>query len=213
MFSGNWYLPNVDDTSADNYCSFVMAAGKSGSCRMLESLDPPQSKKSRKEWNQEKLRFSTGKPEVEVLDQDIWKEFPEDLFEPVIARLPIATFFCFRSVCRKWNSLLDSQTFAQRCAEIPQRNPWFYAFTHDNVNAGSMCYDPSIRKWHHPTLSVQKRLLIRLHLLAVWSVNAWSCIAVGMTRNRNSTTGVYRVMWVGGDGECEVYDSVKNSWN
>ncbi|KAK8605439.1 hypothetical protein V6N13_102219 [Hibiscus sabdariffa] len=41
----------------------------------------------------------------------------------------------------------------------------------------------------------------------------WSCIAVGMTLNRNSTTGVYKVMWVGGDGECEVYDSVKNSWS
>ncbi|KAK8605440.1 hypothetical protein V6N13_102220 [Hibiscus sabdariffa] len=167
---GDRYLPNVDDTSADNYCSFAMAAGKSGSCKMLESFEPPPSKKSRKERNQEKLHFSTDKPEVEVLDQDIWKEFPEDLFEAVIARLPIATFFCFRSVCCKWNSLLDSQTFAQRCAEIPQRNPWFYAFTHDNGNVGSMCYDPSMRKWHHPTFKRAKPLLIRLHLLVVWFV-------------------------------------------
>ncbi|KAL4280822.1 hypothetical protein GQ457_03G009420 [Hibiscus cannabinus] len=235
-----WCLPHIGDTSAENYYSFVMAAGKSGTCKMLESVDSPPSKKSRKERNREKLHFSTDIPEAEVMEQDIWKEFPDDLFEAVIARLPIATFFRFRSVCHKWNSLLDSQTFSQHCAEIPQRDPWFYAFIHENVNVGAMYYDPSMSKWHHlafrpakmiaqPVASagglvcfldighrkfyVSNPLTQSIKELPPRSAKVWSCIAVGMTLNRSSTTGGYNVMWVGGDGECEVYDSVKNSWS
>ncbi|KAE8705478.1 F-box only protein 6 [Hibiscus syriacus] len=234
-----WFVPLINDTSAENYYSLVMAAGKSGSCKLLESFESPPSKRSRKDLNGEKLHFSADTPEMEVMEQDIWKEFPEDLFEAVIARLPISTFFRFRSVCRKWNSLMDSKTFSQHCVEIPLRDPWFYAFTHDNVNIGTMYYDPSMRKWHrlafkpakmiaepvasagglvvfldigHRKFSVCNPLTQSIKELPPRSVKVWSCMAVGMTLNRNSTTGGYSVMWVGGDGECEVYDSVKNSW-
>ncbi|KAK8363198.1 hypothetical protein V6Z12_A03G148000 [Gossypium hirsutum] len=198
-----WCLHNVDYTSTDDYYSLVMAAGKSGSCKMLEPFEPPgppPSKKSRKGRTQEKLHGSTAIPEAEVMEQDIWKEFPEDLLEAIIARLPIASFFRFRSVCRKWNSLLELQSFSQRCAEIPQGNTWFYAFTHDNVNSGTMYYDPSMRKWHHPAYRPTKMIALPV-------------ASAGMTLNGNSTTGGYKVMWVGRDGECEVYDSVKNSWS
>ncbi|TYH84290.1 hypothetical protein ES332_D02G187900v1 [Gossypium tomentosum] len=238
-----WCLHNIDDTPADDYYSLVMAAGKSGSCKMLEPFEPPgppPSKKSRKGRNQEKLHGSTAIPEAEVMEQDIWKEFPEDLLEAVIARLPIASFFRFRSVCRKWNSLLESQSFSQRCAEIPQGNTWFYAFTHDNVDSGTLYYDPSMRKWHHPAYRPTKMIALPVASagglvcfldighrkfyvcnpltrsfkeLPTGSVKVWSRIAVGMTLSGNSTTGGYKVMWVGRDGEYEVYDSVKNSWS
>ncbi|MBA0613580.1 hypothetical protein Godav_013980 [Gossypium davidsonii] len=237
-----WCLHNIDDTPADDYYSLVMAAGKSGSCKMLEPFEPPgppPSKKSRKGRNQEKLHGITAIPEAEVMEQNIWKEFPEDLLEAVIARLPIASFFRFRSVCRKWNSLLESQSFSQRCAEIPQGNTWFYAFTHDNVNSGTMYYDPSMRKWHHPAYRPTKMIALPVASagglvcfldighrkfyvcnpltrsfkeLPTGSVKVWSRIAVGMTLNGNSTTGGYKVMWVG-RGEYEVYDSVTNSWS
>ena len=216
-----------------------MAAGKSGNCEMLEPFKPPPIKKSRKEWNRGKLPGSIPTPEV--LEQEIWKEFPEDLFEAVIARLPISTFFRFRSVCRKWNSLLDSQSFSQHCAKIPQANPWFYTITHENMNVGAM-YDPSMRKWHHPTISFLPAKMIALPVASVGglvcfldighryfyvcnpltqsfkelparSVKVWSRIAVGMTLNGNSTSGGYKILWVGRDREYEVYDSLKNSWS
>ncbi|KAK8699473.1 hypothetical protein V6N13_115556 [Hibiscus sabdariffa] len=234
-----WCFPNIDDTSSEDYHSLMMAAGKSGNCKMLEPFKPPPSKKSRKERNRGKLPGNTPTPEV--MEQEIWKEFPEDLFEAVIARLPIATFFRFRSVCRKWNSLLESQSFSQHCVEIPPSNPWFFTITHENMNVGAM-YDPSTRKWHHPTISFLPAKMIALPVASVGglvcfldighrnfyvcnpltqsfkelparSVKVWSRVAVGMTLNGNSTSGGYKILWVGCDGEYEVYDSVKNSWS
>ncbi|KAL5762445.1 hypothetical protein ACOSP7_018709 [Xanthoceras sorbifolium] len=231
-----WCYPDIDDSSADDYYGLVMAAGKSGSCKMLEPLKPPPTKKSRKERNRGKLPGATST--AEVMEQEIWKEFPEDLFEAVIARLPVATFFRFRSVCRKWNSLLTSQSFSQHCAQVPQAKPWFYTITHENVNSGAM-YDPSLKKWHHPTISSLPTKMIVLPVasagglvcfldighrnfyvcnpltqsfkeLPARSVKVWSPVTVGMTLN--GASGGYNILWVGCDGEYEVYDSVRNSW-
>nr|ACL51019.1 F-box family protein [Citrus trifoliata] len=233
-----WCLPEVDDSAADDYYGFVMAAGKSGSCKMLEPVKPPPSKRSRKERNRGKLAGSTST--AEAMEQEIWKEFPEDLYEAVIARLPIATFFRFRSVCQKWNSLLESHSFSQHCAQVPQGNPWFYTITHENVNSGAM-YDPSLKKWHHPTISSLPTKMIILPVasarglvcfldighrnfyvcnpltqsfkeLPARSVKVWSRVAVGMTLNGNSTSSGYKILWVGCDGEYEIYDSLRNSW-
>jgi hypothetical protein len=239
--SYRWCFLNVDDGSTDDYYSLIMAAGKSGSFKMLEPYKPPAAKKSRKERTRGKSSGTTNIGNTsEVMEQQIWKDFPEDLFEAVIARLPIATFFRFRSVCRKWNSLLNSQSFSQHCVQAPQGNPWFYTITHENVNSGAM-YDPSMKKWHHPTISPLPSKMIVLPVasagglvcfldighrnfyicnpltqsfkeLPARSVKVWSRVAVGMTLNGNSTCGGYKILWVGCDGEFEVYDSVKNSW-
>eukprot|EP00258_Populus_trichocarpa_P037701 XP_024453720.1 F-box only protein 6 isoform X3 [Populus trichocarpa] len=236
--NNRWCVLNLDDGSADDYCSLVMAAGKSRRFKMLEPGKPPASKKPRKERNRGKSLGTTSSNEV--MQQEIWKEFPEDLFEAVIARLPIATFFRFRSVCQKWNSLLDSQSFSQHCAQVPQANPWFYTITHENVNSGAI-YDPSLKKWHHPTISYLPTKMIVLPVASAGglvcfldighrnfyvcnpltqsfkelpprSVNVWSRVAVGMTLNGSAASGGYKILWVCCDGEYEVYDSLKNSW-
>ncbi|PON54982.1 F-box domain containing protein [Trema orientale] len=236
---GRWCLLNVDDGSADEYYSFVMAAERSRSFEMLESNKPTPSKKSRKERTRGKsLRVTTN---TEVMEQEIWKDFPEDLFEAVIARLPITTFFRFRSVCQKWNSLLSSESFSKQCARVQQASPWFYTITHENVSTGAI-YDPSLKKWHHPTVSSLPTKMILLPVasagglvcfhdighrnfyvcnpltqsfkeLPARSVKVWSRIAVGMTMNESSTSGGYKILWVGCDGEHEVYDSLANSWS
>ncbi|KAL5552621.1 hypothetical protein UlMin_040022 [Ulmus minor] len=230
---------NVEEGSADDYYSLIMAAEKSGSFKMLESYKSPPSKKSRKERTRGK---SSGMPNnTEIMEQEIWKDFPEDLFEAVIARLPIATFFRFQSVCRKWNSLLSSESFSQQCAQVQQANPWFYTITHENVSSGAI-YDPSLKKWHHPTISSLPTKMILLPVASAGglvcfhdighrnfyvcnpltqsfkelpsrSVKVWSRIAVGMTLNGSSTSDGYKIFWVGCDGEYEVYDSLNNSWN
>ncbi|CAK9144319.1 unnamed protein product [Ilex paraguariensis] len=215
-----------------------MGAGETGNFKMLEPGKPPPAKKVRKERNRGK--FSEISCSTETMEQQIWKEFPEDLFEAVIARLPIATFFRFRSVCRKWNSLLTTQSFSQQCEQIPQAQLWFYTITHENVNTGAM-YDPKLKKWHHPTVPALPTKLIVLPVasagglvcfldighrsfyvsnpltksfkeLPARSVKVWSRIAVGMILNGNSTCEGYAILWVGCDGEYEVYDSTKNSW-
>ncbi|PPD81795.1 hypothetical protein GOBAR_DD21270 [Gossypium barbadense] len=109
------------------------------------------------------------------------------------------------------------------------------------MNVGAM-YDPSTKKWHHPTISFLPAKMIALPVASVGglvcfldighrnfyvcnpltqsfkelparSVKVWSRVAVGMTLNGNSTDEGYKILWVGCDGEYEVYDSVKNSWS
>ncbi|KAL2647496.1 hypothetical protein AAZX31_05G136900 [Glycine max] len=229
---------DIDDYSVDDFCGLVMAAGKSGSSRMMEPLKHP-SKKSRRDRSCGKSSGRSSRDEA--MEQQIWKNLPEDLFEPVIARLPIATFFRFRSVCQRWNSLLSSQSFSLHCAQVKQANPWFYTVTHEHANSGAM-YDPSMKKWYHPTISTLPAELIVLPVasagglvcfldiyhqnfyvcnpliqslkeLPARSVRVWARDAVGMTVNGNSTGAGYKILLVGCDGEYEIYDSLTKSWS
>ncbi|XP_061336942.1 F-box only protein 6-like isoform X2 [Gastrolobium bilobum] len=232
-----WSFFDTDDNSADDFCGLVMAARKSGSFRMMEPLKHPCTKKSRGDRSMSK---SSGNSSMtEVMERQIWKDFPEDLFEAVIVRLPIATFFRFRSVCRQWNSLLTSQSFSWHCAQVPQAKPWFYTITDEEVNSGAM-YDPSMKKWYHPigsTLPTKRTVLPvasagglvcfldighrnfyvcnpltkSFKELPAASVNP--CVAVGMTLNGNSAGAGYKILWVDCDGEYKFFDSVRKSWS
>ncbi|XP_061338682.1 F-box only protein 6 isoform X2 [Gastrolobium bilobum] len=234
-----WTSLDIEDSSGDDSCGLVMSAGKSDSFRMSEPLKSPPTKKPRRDRSRGK---SSGRScTTEVMEQEIWKDFPEDLFESVIARLPIATFFRFRSVCRQWNSLLTSQSFSEHCAQVPKENPWFYTISHGTMNTGAM-YDPSLNKWRHPAISTVPTKSIVLPVastgglvcfldighqyfyvcnpltqsfkeLPARSFKVWSRVAVGMTINGNSTGSGYKILWVGCDGEYEVFDSVRNSWS
>ncbi|KAL3501010.1 hypothetical protein ACH5RR_035459 [Cinchona calisaya] len=235
----SWCLLSLNDSSVkDNCYNLIITAGKSENLKMLEPGKPRPAKKARKGRNRGKLTETTNS--TENMDQIIWKDFPEDLFEAVIARLPIAIFFRFRSVCRKWNSLLTSQSFSQQCTEVPPAQPWFYTISQENVNTGAM-YDPTSKKWHHPTVPALPTELIVLPVasagglvcfldighqsfyvcnpltrsfreLPARSVKVWSRVAVGMTLNGKSINGGYKIIWVGCDGEYEVYDSMQNCW-
>ncbi|KAL6529068.1 F-box only protein 6 [Orobanche hederae] len=217
-----------DSSLKDGCYNIIMTAGKTENLKMLEPGKSPPRKKARKD----RIR---GKANME---HHIWKEFPEDLFEAVIARLPIAAFFRLRSVCQKWNSMLASKSFSQHCSQVsPQTQSWFYAITQENVNTGAM-YDPSLKKWHHttvPALPAKNIILLPVasagglicfldighrsfyvcnpltrsfRELPARSVKVWSRVAVGMM----TLDGLYKILWVGCEGEYQVYDSSKNSW-
>nr|WDA53458.1 f-box only protein 6 fbx6 [Erycina pusilla] len=151
LYERRWCSFDFDATSIeDDYCGLDLEE-KSDTFTMLEPNMSP-SKRSRCE-NSSKISFTIPNL-IGMIEQEIWKELPEDLHEPVIARLPIAAFFRFRVVCRKWNSLLASSSFLRHFAEVHGTTPWFYAIVHgrvngfDAVNGGAM-YDPSLKKWHH----------------------------------------------------------------
>ncbi|XP_073020236.1 F-box only protein 6-like [Primulina eburnea] len=234
-----WCFFNIDGSSLEDGCyNLTMTVGKSENLKMMEPGKPPPTKKPRKERNRGKSTATTSS--TESMDQTIWKEFPDDLFEVVIARLPIATFFRFRSVCQKWNSLLTSQSFSHQCTQVEQAQPWFYTITHENVNTGAM-YNPLAKKWHHPTVPALPTKLIVLPVASAGGlvcfldighrsfyicnpltrsfkelparfVKVWSRVAVGMTLNGRSADSGYKIVWVGCEGEFEVYDSAKNHW-
>ncbi|KAL3649903.1 F-box only protein 6 [Castilleja foliolosa] len=242
----SWCYFNLEGTSLEDSCynnnnnSIIMTAGKSENLKMLEPGKPPPRKKARKDRNRGKSTSAATTIPNEDMDSHIWKEFPEDLLESVIARLPIATFFKLRSVSQKWNSLLASQSFAHQCSQLRQTQPWFYTITHENVNTGAM-YDPSSKKWHHPTVPALPTKLIVLPVasagglicfldighrsfyvcnpltrsfkeLPTRSVKVWSRVAVGMTLNKKTVGPGYKIVWVGCEGEYEVYDSGINAW-
>ena len=226
-------LPLFDDTSSDVSCDTLMAAGKRP--RYLKMLDT--AKRSRKQKNQVKSRTEADDG---IMDQELWQEFPQDLFESVLSRLPIPTLFQFRAVCRKWNALIDSDSFSKYCTDLPQTIPWFYTITHENVNSGQV-YDPSSKKWRHPVIPALPKKTIVLPMasagglvcfldighrnfyvsnpltksfreLPARSFKVWSRVVVGMTLNGNSTSDGYKVLWVGCEGAYEVYDSLRNVW-
>lgn len=231
-YNERWYFLDVDNSSADEGYSIVRAT-KSSSLKMGEMKSPP-CKRYRRERNRDLLASDA----TSVMEEKIWKEFPEDLIERVIARLPIAAFFRFRSVCRRWNSLLNSRSFSQQCAEVPPQCPWFYTITHENVNNGAV-YDPSLKKWYHLSLpSLPPKIIIlpvtsagglvcfldighrnfyvcnpltrSFQELPSRSVRVWSRVAVGMILNPNGVG--YKLLWLGCAGDYEVYDSIENAW-
>ncbi|THG14899.1 hypothetical protein TEA_005939 [Camellia sinensis var. sinensis] len=75
---------NLDDNSAKDGCySFTIRPEKPRTFKMLEPSKPPHAKKSRKERNLGRLADATGS--TKIMEHQIWKEFPEDLYEAVIA--------------------------------------------------------------------------------------------------------------------------------
>ncbi|XP_020247483.1 F-box only protein 6-like [Asparagus officinalis] len=222
----------------DNYYGLIMK-GKSEILTTIEPNKPPPTKKPRRDKNRRKLLTSLSS--TEKMDQLTWKELPEDLLEAVIARLPVAAFFRFRSVCKKWNSLLTSNSFSEHYSEIQPSCPWFYTITHENINSGAM-YDPSSRKWHHPSIPFFPSKMIVLPVASAGglvcfldignrnfyacnpltnsfkelpprSERVWSRIAVGMVLNGNAIGDGYKIVWLGCNGVYDVYDSIQNSWS
>lgn len=236
-----WCSLSFDDSShEDDCCSFSIRNEKLESSGNFEMFDPgkPPTKRNRKDLDWVELTGTTDP--VEKMEDQIWKELPEDLFEAVIARLPVASFFRFRSVCRKWDSLPTSHSFSQQCAQVPQAQPWFYTVSHENVDAAAM-YDPALQKWYRPTVPALPTNLNVLPLASAGglvcfldigqrsfyvcnpltkffkelprrSIKVWSRVAVGMALNEKISSGGYKILWVGCDGEYEVYDSRSNSW-
>lgn len=201
--------------------------------------DKPPTKRNRTDRDRVELTAMTD-PVDDMMEDQIWKELPEDLFEAVIARLPVASFFRFRSVCRKWDSLPTSHSFSWQCAQVPQAQPWFCTVTRGNVDTAAM-YDPALQKWYHPTIPALPTNINVLPLASAGglvcfldighrsfyvcnpltkffkelpprSIRFWSHVAVGMAVNEKFISSGYKIIWVGCDGEYEVYDSRTNSW-
>jgi hypothetical protein len=136
---------------------------------------------------------------------------------------------------------LGSDSFSHQYSEAPRGLPWFYTITHENANNNVAVYDPSLKKWHHPSVPLAPTKIVipvasvgglvclldlshrnfyvcnplrqSLKEIPPRSVQGWSRVAVGMVLNGRSSSHGYKVMWLGNDGTYEVYDSTKNTWS
>ncbi|WJX16821.1 hypothetical protein P8452_06809 [Trifolium repens] len=204
-----------------------MEAGNFGGFSLME---PISTKKSRREMNMKKL--SRVSYLTEVMEPQIWENFPEDLFKDVLARLPFATVIRFRTVCHQWNNLITSQSFSQQCVQVSQANPWFYINSENNYKDIAM-YDPFLKRWYYPNkfgipafpvssagglvcffgifsrkLYVCNPLTQCLKTLSGGSIKRLGHL--GMTVNE---IGGYKVLRLDDyNSEYEIYDSVTKNW-
>ncbi|OAY72545.1 F-box/kelch-repeat protein [Ananas comosus] len=57
------------------------------------------------------------------MEDNIWALLPEDLLVEVLARVPPFFIFRLRSVCRRWNSILNDSSFLAAHSKVPSHGP------------------------------------------------------------------------------------------
>lgn len=74
-----------------------------------------------------KLSFGNRESGPDV-DEIIWKSLPEDVEDKVLAWLPLGSCSRFRSVCKRWYNLLNSERFFQMHSSNAGHETWILAF-------------------------------------------------------------------------------------
>jgi hypothetical protein len=80
----------------------------------------------------------------------IWSGLPEDLIDRTLACLPVPSFFRFRTVCKRWKNLLESNSFLELWSTVSSQQLWLFSI---HVQPGTemlaMAYNPSLGIWHN----------------------------------------------------------------
>ncbi|KAJ0988519.1 hypothetical protein J5N97_006875 [Dioscorea zingiberensis] len=105
--------------------------------QMKENIDSETGKSKKRKAAEEDQMIS-----VFSLD-----ELNEDLLEKVLSWLPTASFFRFRSVCKRWSSIATSATYKIACSQIPFRDPWLLMVGQEQNQ--SVVFDTSEWKWRN----------------------------------------------------------------
>ncbi|CAM0906765.1 unnamed protein product [Alopecurus aequalis] len=71
----------------------------------------------------------------------------DDMLERVLARLPPASFFRLRGVCRRWREAAGSPAFLAACARVPARDPWFLMLSDRQEDRPSVAFDAAEGAW------------------------------------------------------------------
>ncbi|KAM0925051.1 hypothetical protein ACQ4PT_004448 [Festuca glaucescens] len=72
----------------------------------------------------------------------------EDMLERVLARLPPASFFRLRGVCRRWREAAGSPAFLAACARVPARDPWFLMLSDQKEERPAVAFDAAEGTWN-----------------------------------------------------------------
>lgn len=106
------------------------------------------------EFRQSYDHHDSDQQQREVLDyrSGLWSHLPEQVMERILAFLPLPSFFRFRSVCKRWNSLMYSSRFLEICSQIggtTTTRPWFLMLKEPAITLTSegWLYNPCARKW------------------------------------------------------------------
>ncbi|XP_073001420.1 protein ABERRANT PANICLE ORGANIZATION 1 [Typha latifolia] len=94
-----------------------------------------------------------------TMDSRIWRHLPQPLVDRVLAFLPPPAFFRFRSVCRRWYSLLFSDSFLESHLRLSPPFSWFAFFLLPSSSSSptsplfAFLLDPATLSWYRLPLS------------------------------------------------------------
>ncbi|XP_024543816.1 protein UNUSUAL FLORAL ORGANS [Selaginella moellendorffii] len=82
-----------------------------------------------------------------LLEERLWSQLPEKLVDRVLAMLPLPSFFRLRVVCKRWYSLLFSDSFLELSSRVAPSRHCFLLFR-PGVWSQGFLFDPGERSWH-----------------------------------------------------------------
>ncbi|CAL5324916.1 unnamed protein product [Camellia sinensis] len=86
-------------------------------------------------------------PDVQMED-NIWAMLPEDLLNEILARVPPFIIFRLRSVCKRWNSLLQDSSFLKFHSQVPSHGPCLLTFWKNSLTPQCSVFSFPLKQWY-----------------------------------------------------------------
>ncbi|CAL9758720.1 unnamed protein product [Musa acuminata subsp. burmannicoides] len=82
------------------------------------------------------------------MEDSIWALLPEDLLMEVLARVPPFLIFRLRSVCRRWNSILQDRSFLTSHSQVPSHGPCLLTFWKNSQAHQCSVFSLPLKTWY-----------------------------------------------------------------
>eukprot|EP00252_Welwitschia_mirabilis_P025686 TRINITY_DN8146_c0_g1_i1.p1 TRINITY_DN8146_c0_g1~~TRINITY_DN8146_c0_g1_i1.p1 ORF type:complete len:430 (-),score=41.80 TRINITY_DN8146_c0_g1_i1:203-1492(-) len=82
------------------------------------------------------------------MDSSIWQHLPEDLIILILSRVCPFYLFRLRSVCKRWNSILQDSSFLEYHSQSPTNGPCLLTFTRNSQSPQGSVFRLPSRTWH-----------------------------------------------------------------
>lgn len=86
-------------------------------------------------------------PDVQMED-GIWAMLPEDLLNEILARVPPFLIFRLRSVCKRWNLILQDSSFLKFHAQVPSHGPCLLTFWKNSQTPQCSVFSLPLKTWY-----------------------------------------------------------------
>lgn len=86
-------------------------------------------------------------PDIQMED-NIWAMLPEDLLNEILARVPPFMIFRLRSVCKRWNSILQDNSFLKLYSQLPSHGPCLLTFSKSPQTLQCSIFSLPLKTWY-----------------------------------------------------------------
>ncbi|KAF5769781.1 putative F-box domain, kelch-type beta propeller, F-box-like domain superfamily [Helianthus annuus] len=86
-------------------------------------------------------------PDV-YMEDNIWAMLPEDLLNEILARVPPFMIFRLRSVCKRWNSILQDDGFLKFHSQVPSHGPCLITFWKNSQVPQCSVFSLPLKQWY-----------------------------------------------------------------